>query len=95
MTEYLYDAIHAINGEAIDIAAQITDADGNNIESGCSLAVFDDNCSLFYKADGVYANGMWTFVIPAEVSQNMRGRYWYRVMNADGSLNFNAPIYLN
>lgn len=96
MTEFLYDAIHAISGEAIDIAAQITDADGNDIESGCSLVVFDGAYSWYYKADGVYADGIWTFTIPAEVSHDMcAGRWWYRVMYADGSLSFDAPIYLD
>lgn len=95
MTEYLYDAIHAVSGEDICIAAEITDVDGNNIESGCSLVVFDGDGSLYYKVGGVYTNGVWTFTIPADISALMQGDYWYRIMYADGSLSFNAPIYLD
>lgn len=96
MVEYLYDAVRGISGENIEIVAEITDTDGKNIESGCSLLVIDkDNTPLLNKnIDGIYLNETWTFTIPADITYYMDGRYWYRIQCKGESLSFDAPLYV-
>ena len=36
----------------------------------------------------------WKFVIPANVTSDRAGRYWYRIYASDTSLCFKQPIYL-
>lgn len=94
MTEFLYDAIKAVAGEDINIGAQITDADGKDITSGCSLLFIDKEYNTIAQYEGTYADSAWTFTIPAEATKGMEGRYWYRIKYNDESLSFAAPIYL-
>ena len=94
MTQFLYDAIKAIAGEDINIGAQITDVDGNDITSGCSLLFIDKEYNTIAEYAGTYADGEWTFTIPAQATKGMEGRYWYRIKYNDDSLSFAAPIYL-
>ena len=93
-TEFLYDCIKTVSGEDINIGAQITDVDGNNITSGCSLIFINKDFSTIAEYAGAYADGEWTFVIPAAATQGMEGRYWYRISYNDNSMSFAAPIYL-
>lgn len=94
MVEYLYDYIKAISGEDINICAEITDAAGADITSGCSLLFIDKEFNTIAEYKGIYADGEWTFTIPAAVTTDMEGRYWYRIKFHDGSLCFAAPIYI-
>ncbi len=94
MTEFLYDAIRTISREDINICAQITDVDGNDITSGCSLLFIDKDFSTIAEYAGTYADGTWTFVIPAEATKGMEGRYWYRITQDDNSLSFARPLYV-
>ena len=94
MTEFLYDCIKAVAGEDINIGAQITDVDNNNITSGCSLIFIDKDFHTIAEYAGTYADGAWTFVIPAEATKGKLGRYWYRISYKGASLGFAAPIYI-
>ena len=94
MVEFLYNAIKCIAGEDIDICAEITDAMDSPITSGCSLIFIDKDFSTIGEYDGVYANGEWTFTIPAQVTKGFEGRYWYRIKLKDESLSCAAPIYM-
>ena len=94
MTEFLYNAIKAVAGEDINIGAQITDVDGNNTTSECSIVFIDKDFSTIGEYDGVYSDGAWTFTIPAEVTKGFEGRYWYRIKFKDESLSCAAPIYM-
>lgn len=94
MTEFLYDAIKAVSGEDINIGAQITDVDGNNITSGCSLLFIDKDFTIISECEGTYADGAWSFTIPAAITKGMDGRYWYRIKFKDTSMSFAAPIYM-
>lgn len=94
MVEYLYDVVKGIAGENIDVVAQITDADGKDITSGCSLLLIDKDYSTLGEYEGTYADGAWTFTIPADITYYMDGRYWYRIKYKDNSLSFAAPIYI-
>lgn len=94
MIEYLYDAIRATAGEEMAIAAKIVDDNGTPITIGCHLNLYDDN-EMINKTDGVYANGVWTFTVPAEATAELRGRYWYCICSeTHNKLNFKQPIYL-
>ena len=86
MVEYLYDVVKAISGEDINICAEITDAEGTDITSGCSLLFIDKEFNTIAEYKGIYADGAWTFTIPAETTNGMEGRYWYRIKYKDNSL---------
>ena len=94
MVEYLYDVVKGIAGENIDVIAEITDADGKDITSGCSLLLIDKDYSPLGEYEGTYADGAWTFTIPADITYYMDGCYWYRIKYKDNSLSFAAPIYI-
>ena len=94
MTEILYNAIKAVAGEDISIAAEITDAMNNPITSECSIVFIDKNFSTIGEYDGTYKNGEWTFNIPAAVTTDLKGRYWYSIKFDGGALSFAAPIYM-
>ena len=93
MIEYIYNAIKATAGEDITIAASITDDNNQPITSGCTLEIFDDE-EVLVTIDGVYADDLWSFVIPADATINLKGRYWYTINNQYFSLCFKDPIYL-
>lgn len=94
MTEILYNAIKTVAGEDINILAEITDADGADITSGCNLLFIDKDFVTIGEYKGTYVNGVWNFTIPAEVTKDINGRYWYRIKLKDESLSFSAPIYI-
>lgn len=94
MVEFLYNAIKCIAGEDINILAEITDAEGIDITSGCSIVLLGKDYSIIGEYDGTYKNGEWTFNIPAAVTTDLKGRYWYSIKFDGGALSFAAPIYM-
>lgn len=94
MVEYLYDCVKAVAGEDINILAEITDADGKDITSGCSLLFIDKDYAIIGDYAGTYSDGAWMFTIPAAVTTDMDGCYWYRIKFKDNSMSFAAPIYI-
>lgn len=94
MVEFLYDCVKAVAGEDINICAEITDADGNDITSGCSLVFLDKDFVQIDEYEGTYSDDAWIFTVPAETTKGLHGRYWYRIKFGDGSLCFAAPIYV-
>ena len=94
MIELLYNAVRAVGGEDINIIADITDSAGEDITSGCSIVFLDKDYSIIGEYDGTYKNGEWTFNIPAAVTTDLKGRYWYSIKFDGGALSFAAPIYM-
>lgn len=94
MVELLYNAVRAVGGEDINIIADITDADGKDITSGCSLSFYDKNQELLGEFQGRFTNDAWVFTIPADITQGKLGRYWYRISYNGASLSFAEPIYI-
>jgi hypothetical protein len=93
MIEYIYDAIKATADSETQITAVITDENDNPVIEGCALELFDDN-ALILSVDGYYYEGVWFFIIPAEITKDFKGRYWYCIKNADKTnLCFKQPIY--
>lgn len=94
MIEYLYDCIRATNGEDVEICAIIEDDSGTAVTEGCGLRLFNDTVeTMLYRAEGVYSNDMWTFVLPADITEGLKGRYWYCFCQGDRTLCFKQPIY--
>lgn len=96
MIEYLYNAIRATAGQEIIVCADITDEDGNLIKEDCHLTLFaPDREEKVSIIDGIYnsTDNEWNFTIPAEVTKELRGRYWYSISHAGKSLCFKEPIY--
>ena len=96
MIEYLYDAIRAVAGQDIGIAAAISnDETGEPITSNCSLMLHDKNGAMIYEAKGNYIEDadLWQFEIPAPITTGLSGRYWYSIQNSGSNLCFKNPIY--
>lgn len=91
--EYIYDAVKATAGENITITAKIKEEDGTVITENCSLILYNDDEILVYVV-GEYTDDVWNFTIPAQITEGLKGRFWYSVQNADVSLCFDKPIYL-
>ena len=95
MIEYLYNAIRAAAGNDIAITALITDDSGVDITEGCSLMLHDkDRETMIAQFYGDYVNGEWLFIIPAEITRGLNGRYWYCIKHNNSNLCFIEPIYL-
>ena len=93
MIEYLYNAIRATAGEAVIIAANITDDSGTVItDAKCKMALHDD-LALITNVDGVFVNEAWEFTIPADITRGLSGRFWYSISAEDNALCFKQPIY--
>lgn len=95
MIEYLYNAIRALAGNDIAITAAITDDSGIAITENCSLMFHDkDRETMIATIPGNYVNDEWLFIIPAELTKGLNGRYWYCIKHENSSLCFIEPIYL-
>lgn len=96
MIEYLYDAIRATTGQDIHIAAEITDDNGIVITEGCYIDLFGPDKELIASFNGEYSveNSEWIFTIPAEQTEGLVGRYFYRIAYNGQSLCFRQPLYL-
>lgn len=90
--EYLYNAIRASAGEEVCVCAEAFDEEGAAITENCSLLIHDDTGTL-WRGNGTYADDCWSFTIPAEVTENLKGRYWYCIRHNETRLCFKQPIY--
>ena len=91
MIEYLYNAIRASAGTEVTISAKITDDNDIPITDECVLLVHENDKHI--EVEGVYIENTWFFTIPAEVTAEMNGRYWYCFKHGDVQLSFKQPIY--
>lgn len=94
MIEYLYNAIRAVAGQEITIAAKITDENSALITQNCALMLYLDNKEV--KVDGAYYADAecWQFTVPPEITKGYNGRFWYCFIENDNNLCFKEPIYL-
>lgn len=91
---YLYNAIVLNKGEEAEICAVITDDDGAAITDSCSLMLHcKKRDEVLYMAHGTFDGEMWTFVLPAEITADKEGRYFYCICRAGRSLCAKEPIY--
>ena len=93
--EYLYDCIRATAGQDIEIAARITEDNGEAINDNCGLMLHSEDETIA-RVDGelVSNEGYWRFILPAEVIKGLIGRYYYSIYHNDKALCFKQPLYL-
>ena len=97
MIEYLYDAIRAESGHELDIVAVITDSQGAAITENCNLLLHDEDAAeVLYTAPGTFVDelGTWQFTVPANITKDLKGRFWYCVRHEHESMCFKQPLYL-
>lgn len=93
MIEYLYSAIRVTAGANEVVAAQVCDAIGNPITEGCYFVLHLTDNEIAMIKGNCNEEGIFTFEIPAEVSKNLKGRYWYCIKHYDTEICFKQPIY--
>ena len=95
MIEYLYDAIRAVAGQDIQINALITDDKENLITEGCCVMLHGEDTNIC-SVDGEFIPEVneWGFTIPGEMTQGLKGRYFYCIQHDGCNLCFKQPIYL-
>ena len=97
MIEYIYDCIKASAGTDITIKAVITtNVTDEEVAGQYNLELYDKNDEdiVIYKTYGTVADGIWTFNIPAKITEGLNGRYWYCVKCFDNTICFKEPMYL-
>lgn len=93
MIEYLHNAIRATTGEDISIAAVITNEDGTAIADSFHLGLYDGEEKIG-EFEGFDNGEAYEFTIPADFSNNLRGRYFYCICDDEHkSYCFKQPIY--
>lgn len=95
MIEYLYNAVRAATGQDICICADIFNDEGI-VVSACQLNFFSPEKELIASFDGTFNDetNEWSFIIPAETTQGLTGRYFYCISHNGQSLCFREPLYL-
>ena len=95
MIEYLYNCIRATSGDNLNITAFIEKDDGEPITEHCHLMLFDKDNNLLNTINGEYVEsaGNWQFNIPALITKDKLGRYYYKICAKEGGLCFRQPIY--
>lgn len=95
MVEYLLNAIRITAGSNEAITAVALEEDGTPITEGCAFTLLDKDETVLARIEGefVEASGLWQFDIPAELTKDYCGRYWYRICAKDNPLCFRQPIY--
>lgn len=96
MVEYLYNAIKTTSGSIATITAIITEDNGNFITSGCKFVLHDkDGEKMIKELEGTYDENTneWTFIISAEITKELKGRFWYCIKHSGTNICFKQPIY--
>ena len=91
--EYIHNTIKATAGQDITVAAKITDANGELLTDSCGFMLHDDE-KMITRVDGYFDGEVWEFTLPAKVTENLCGRFWYCIYYGDQNLCFQQPIYL-
>ena len=95
MVEYLLNAIRITAGSDEAITAIAQNDDGTPITEGCRFVLFDKDENIMAQINGEYVDAVehWQFNIPAELTKEYTGRYWYRICHDGAPLCFRQPIY--
>ena len=91
MIEYLHDAIRASAGTELNIVTRIVQ-DNQAVDGVCFVLHLDDE--HMFVAEGIQDGEAYQFIIPAEVTSGLSGRYWYCFQRENEMLCFKQPIYL-
>lgn len=90
MIEYLYDAIRATAGADVTIVTRIIEDDVPVENVGFMLHLDDENAIVIA---GELENETYQFVIPADITKDLKGRYWYCFCQEGKPLCFKEAIY--
>lgn len=93
MVEYLYNCIRATAGQDATIIANIAE-NGEDITAGMTMMLHDADKAMIINVDGVYADGLWHFTIPADATKGRQGKHWYCLQRDGINVCFHEPIYL-
>lgn len=95
MVEYIYDVIKMTSGENNEITAIITDDEEDPITEGVDFFLYDKDGQVMSIINGIFEEGyLWHFLIPAEITKGLKGRFWYSIKSVNGDLCFMKPFYL-
>lgn len=94
MIEYLFNAIRAVAGQEIIIAAKITDDKGEAVTEDCALMLYLEDKEVIINGTYYYDAEIWQFTVAAEVTRGYSGRFWYCFKQGGSNLCFKEPIYL-
>lgn len=96
MVEYLYNGIRTTSGSTAKIQAVITEDNGNFITNDCKFVLHDkDGGEMIKEVEGTYDENTneWSFVISAEITKELKGRFWYCIKHTGANICFKQPIY--
>jgi len=91
MVEYLLNSILATSGTDAEIVASIKDENFEIITKGCSLRLHIGDEMITIA--GEFIEDLWLFVIPAEVTKDLKGRHFYCITYNGEMLCDKEPIY--
>lgn len=91
MVEYILDTILATSGTDAEVVASIKDEFFEPITKDCSLRLHIGEDMITIAGD--YIDNLWLFVIPAEVTKDLKGRYFYCIAHNNEMLCDKEPIY--
>ena len=90
MIEYLHNAIRATAGADIEIVSKVTE-DSEPVLGVCFMLHTDETKMLAFP--GELIDGIYKFIIPADVTKGLSGRYEYCLAKENQPLCFKEPIY--
>jgi hypothetical protein len=90
MIEYLYDTIRATAGADITITSRIEE-DGECVDNVGFMLHLDNEHAIVIP--GELSGEVYQFVIPANVTAELKGRYWYCFCREGKPLCFKEAIY--
>lgn len=95
MVEYLHDAIKASAGSDIYIQARVLDEFGNEVKENVFFILHDkeDVSKHILEAEASDGGDACIFEIPAEITKEFKGRYWYSIKHGNEQLSFLQPMY--
>lgn len=88
--EYLGDYSRASSGQDVRIEAIITD-NGDVVATNCQISLWNGT-DVIFETDGEYNDGVWAFVIPASVTIELHGLYYYAISNGGEYVDVRQPI---
>jgi len=88
--DYLGDYSRASSGQDVCIEADITEF-GEVITDNCILTLWSGT-DVIYECCGEYLGDQWAFVIPASVTIELHGRYFYAVSYGGEYIDVRQPI---
>lgn len=96
MIEYLHNAIRAVAGQEAEVQAFFANSDGTFISEGVAFMLHSPDGKMIAAVEGLFntETGQWKFIVPADATKGLKGRYWYCFQHDGANLCFLQPFYL-